>query len=70
MRGKQMFKLEFETDNAAFGDDASEEAAEMARVIYHVATRVLAGYRTGVCVDSNGNIVGEWTCDFPSADDD
>lgn len=52
-----MFTMSILTDNAAFDD---EPATEIARILQVVATRMLAGYTEGACMDINGNRVGEY----------
>lgn len=54
-----MFKLEIETDNAAFEDGAE---LEIARILRNVAERLeyLDGLREGNARDINGNRVGRW----------
>ena len=44
-------------DNAAFEDDY---AAEVARILHHVARRLEAGDTDGKLLDFNGNAVGEF----------
>ena len=50
------FRLEFETDNAAF-EDGNGEAV---RLLLQVAARVQAGETEGLVRDINGNLVGAW----------
>lgn len=52
-----MFKLEFDTDNAAF-DDLEYAVVE---IIDAVQTKVSLGERSGSVLDFNGNHVGEWS---------
>ena len=53
-----MFKLEIETDNAAFADDPW---VEIARILRAVADRVeLHGDRASRIRDANGNSVGRF----------
>jgi len=52
-----MFKLAFETDNAAFSD--GERNAEIVRILGEVASRIDV-QASGACFDSNGNRVGSW----------
>lgn len=57
-----MFKLEFETDSAAF-DGA--EFPEIAEVLRKLADRIENPDRTeGLIRDSNGNTVGRWSMDL------
>lgn len=50
-----MFKLEFDTDNDAFGNDPSNETASILRELADV---IASGHRSGVARDRNGNTVG------------
>lgn len=54
-----MFKLEFETDNAAFTDGNKE--TEVANIIMSIAKWITYyGDTQGDVCDSNGNTVGTW----------
>lgn len=60
-----MFKLEFDTDNAAFDDDADaytnhNARAEIARILLAVAENVREGADGGHIRDVNGNHIGTW----------
>lgn len=58
-----MFKIEFETDNAAFEDMQTEEVA---RILREIADKVENGsfsFACGVVRDYNGNTVGKWLLD-------
>jgi hypothetical protein len=56
-----MFSLNFDTDNAAFGDDDEDDRrAECARILRVVADALEAGRYKGRCIDLNGNSVGDW----------
>lgn len=59
-----MFKLEFETDNAAFGENAGDMAHEVVRILLAVSERVW-DHRLieGNIHDANGNKVGSWSLD-------
>lgn len=56
-----MFKLEIETDNAAFEDGGNEE---LARILRKLADRITFGTYdeddNGALLDINGNKVGDW----------
>jgi hypothetical protein len=52
-----MFKLEFNTANAAFDDLPSESA----RILRDVIKRLQQGHTGGTCRDVNGNTVGRWS---------
>jgi hypothetical protein len=53
-----MFKLEFETHNAAFDDNLFGEAAEILR---DIALGVQCSAKSGLIFDSNGNRIGSWS---------
>jgi hypothetical protein len=53
-----MFRLEFKTSNAAFGED---EAQEVARILHGVGDQVLLGVLGGPVYDLNGNRVGSFS---------
>jgi hypothetical protein len=62
-RRRDMFKLEFTTDNAAFqqGDFEGDGLfAETSSILRLVAVDVACGCRQGTVRDSNGNTVGQW----------
>lgn len=52
------FTVHFNVDSAAFGDDPSSEAS---RILHLVAEKVWRGNLEGVCIDANGNAVGDFT---------
>jgi len=54
-----MFKIEFETDNAAFQD--GDGPAEVARILQILAVKVEDGQTSGTVRDINGNTVGSWS---------
>lgn len=62
-----MFKLEIQTDNAAFGDVAEgDREREIARILRTIAATLEAEARNpeaaeGVARDINGNRVGAWS---------
>lgn len=56
-KGWIMFRLEIETDNAAFEEDPS---AEVARILAVAAVRIKGGYTAGELRDINGNFVGRF----------
>lgn len=53
-----MFKLQFDTDNAAF--DGDSQWTEMPRILREVATNVEHGILSGVIRDINGNRIGAY----------
>jgi hypothetical protein len=56
-----MFKLEFKTDNAAFGESFPTECSdECARILSAISQRLRQGDVRGRCIDYNGNCVGTW----------
>ena len=52
-----MFRLTFDTDNSAFGDDPK---AESARILLSVINDLSLGKLHGTLRDFNGNSVGMW----------
>ncbi len=52
-----MFKLEIDTDNAAF---EGVPYKEVARILQETALKLMQGYDGGKCRDTNGNTVGAW----------
>lgn len=59
------FRVEFDTDNAAFGDEndpadvrAMVRAAEIVRILDDVSARIADGALSDVLRDVNGNVVG------------
>lgn len=54
-----MFKIQFETDNAAFQDD--NFTFEVERILKEVTEKVNNGYTEGSILDVNGNVVGEFS---------
>lgn len=61
-----MFKLEFETDNEAFGTDT---AAETNHLLQEVAGSIRAGYTKGLVRDSNGNRIGRYELTQPEEEE-
>lgn len=59
--------IRFDTGNAAFDDgNGPEEAARALRII---AGKVSSGQDSGSVFDSNGNRIGEWSAEFPEAEE-
>lgn len=62
-----MFKVEIETDNAAFEDPLTGEdndlmeAAEIRSLLAHISLALERGEKAGVVMDFNGNKVGSWS---------
>ena len=62
-----MLKLKFDTGNAAFHDEAGgvpdrcATRGEARRILYKVIEAIEAGKSCGLCIDYNGNVVGEWS---------
>jgi len=50
--------MTFYCDNAAFDDDANEEAT---RVLLEVAAKLKCGTNSAAIFDSNGNKIGQFT---------
>lgn len=61
-----MFELKIKTDNAAFHDDAGgvpdtlAKSGEVRRILHRVIQSIEQGNTQGLCIDYNGNVVGEW----------
>jgi len=53
-----VFNIKFKTDNAAFRDGGF--SYEINQILTNIITKVEDGLKTGECMDTNGNIVGEW----------
>lgn len=65
-----MFKLEFKTSNAAFGDERDPEYVqrvdklrEVNRIMKNVTTEIAMGKTYGSIMDINGNKIGTWELD-------
>ena len=65
-----MFKLEFATGNAAFGDERDPEYVqrvdklrEINRIMQNVTTEIAYGKTDGSIMDVNGNKIGKWSLD-------
>lgn len=57
-----MFKLEFSTDNAAFGDnDRATLEHEVEMRLLNIVASISHGIYQGVVRDSNGNTIGQWS---------
>lgn len=54
-----MFKLQFETDNAAF--NAENRNHEAARILRKAAELIESGVSADKCRDENGNHIGHFT---------
>lgn len=53
--------INIKTSNAAFEEDIHEETG---RIITAVAIGIDNGRSEGRCIDSNGNIVGDWSIKY------
>jgi hypothetical protein len=51
-----LFKLEIDTENAAF-----EDPSEVPRMLEEIAIKIQAGQMNGKVKDINGNTCGEWS---------
>ena len=56
-----MFRLEFDTDNAAFRDGLAVGA--IVRILQTTKEKVVLGQTSGKVVDVNGNTIGDWCLD-------
>lgn len=54
-----MFKLEFDTDTAAFDSGAAD--VEIDRILRRVSYAVRLGEVYGALLDINGNTIGQWS---------
>ena len=50
-------KVQFNTDNAAFEENAQEE---ISRILCKIARQVETGSEAGAVIDYNGNKIGRW----------
>jgi hypothetical protein len=62
-----MFKLKFETDNAAFVDGGIDEVSD---ILQGICKMIYRGETDGLVHDTNGNKIGKWSMDLPEQDDD
>lgn len=51
------FSADFQSGNAAFGENPAEE---MARILRDIAERIEQGQENGKARDINGNSIGSW----------
>lgn len=56
-----MFTLRMETDNAAFGENITDNQYEVARILRELADRLEEGEDSGWIRDVNGNKVGTFS---------
>lgn len=62
-----MFRLEIETDGAAFKgyetgeEDLYQEGLEISRIMENVSGELECGMTSGIVMDINGNKVGSWS---------
>lgn len=58
-----MFKLEFDTENAAFGEDDMACKFEVSRILGKLADKLYQepSVTSGVVHDLNGNRIGKWS---------
>lgn len=58
------FRVEFDCENAAFGETDADRLAEAGRLLSNLAEKLTdwsQGYPQGNIRDANGNTVGHWT---------
>ena len=60
-----MFTLSFSTDNAAFSESGE---GEVINILHKVKRDLMAGHYSGAIMDTNGNTIGEWSCELPDDD--
>lgn len=54
-------KIEFDTDNASFGEPNSQEwNAEVCNALSKVTSKITNGQTYGIIFDTNGNNIGEF----------
>jgi hypothetical protein len=53
------FTVRINVDNAAFADDFNGYS-ETASMVAAIADKLQHGHKSGTCIDSNGNTVGQW----------
>jgi hypothetical protein len=59
-------RIEFSTDNAAFGEkDSPEYCAEVCFVMSKVTSKITNGEPWGLIRDTNGNTIGEFSAVSP-----
>jgi len=63
-----MFKMELETDNAAFDD--GERMHEVARILREVAERIESGTVEAGIFDANGSRAGRWRLELDEEEED
>lgn len=62
-----MFEMKIHTDNASFQhpvtgeSDDYWEAVELSEILDEVTRKLMAGKKSGIILDMNGNKVGEWS---------
>lgn len=56
-----MFRVDFETCNAAFGETPEEHRAEVLNVLRLIGANIRKGGELGVVMDANGNSIGGWS---------
>lgn len=54
-----MFRIKFETDNAAF--KGRHGHIETVRILREIAEKIVDGHLEGKIRDVNGNTIGEWS---------
>lgn len=62
-----MFKIDLETDNAAFIE--AGPGAEVARILRQIARCAEEGQTEGIARDFNGNKVGSWSLEVSTNDE-
>lgn len=60
-----MFKMEINTGGAAFHTDEFDMdhfavTYEVRQIMNRAYSMMAMGYTSGACMDTNGNVVGEW----------
>lgn len=58
-----MFRVDFETCNAAFGETETDRRVEVIRILRKVIRQIEYGEDGAVVMDLNGNKAGDWSTD-------
>lgn len=58
-----MFKLEFDTHNAAFSKNPAAESTWVLLDITHTVLKNCGNYQSGPVKDSDGNVIGQFLLD-------
>lgn len=59
-----MMRIQFNTDNSAFGEDNRSAQHEAGRILSEIGDNLRLGHNEGYIRDLNGNTIGKWTFNF------